>query len=162
MKIPPTLVIVYLRFFIQCNNDFGVIAEIAINENSNYFFVAQKQPPLVAAYKDSLCIERWLFLFAWFYSSFVFANKGVYVIFSEFHTTILRCFIVVLRRLDHKRTTRVAVIPFKKLKLPLQITGNGGGHTISSQRKKHLEFRDAFLCGGYWIRTSGYLTISAV
>ena len=152
----------YLRFFIQCNNDFGVIAEIAINENSNYFFVAQKQPPLVAAYKDSLCIERWLFLFARFYSSFVFANKGVYVIFSEFHTTILRCFIVVLRRLDHKRTTRVAVIPFKKLKLPLQITGNGGGHTISSQRKKHLEFRDAFLCGGYWIRTSGYLTISAV
>ncbi len=53
MKITPTLVIVYLRFLIICNNDFGVIVEIAIYENSNYFFIAQKQLQSVAAYEDS-------------------------------------------------------------------------------------------------------------
>ena len=41
----PTLVIVSVRFLILCNNDFGVIVKIVINENGNYFFVAQKQPP---------------------------------------------------------------------------------------------------------------------
>lgn len=45
-----------------------------------------------AAYEDSLCIEKWLFLFFWFYSSFVFVYKGVDIILSDFH--------IVLHRLD--------------------------------------------------------------
>ena len=45
-----------LRFLILCNNDFGVIVKIVINENGNYFFVAQKTATIseiVAAYEDS-------------------------------------------------------------------------------------------------------------
>ena len=39
---------------------------------------------IVAAYEDSLCIEKWLFLFFGFYSSFVFIYKGMYVVLSDF------------------------------------------------------------------------------
>ena len=41
-----------------------------------------------AAYEDSLCIERWLFLFFGFVISFVGVDEGVYVILSDFHITI--------------------------------------------------------------------------
>ena len=57
----PTLVIVSLRFLILCNNDFGVIVKIVINENGNYFFVAQKQPPFQKQWlhmKIVLCMQE--------------------------------------------------------------------------------------------------------
>ena len=41
----PTLVIVSVRFLILCNNDFGVIVKIVINENGNYFLSQKEQPP---------------------------------------------------------------------------------------------------------------------
>ena len=38
------------------------------------------------------CIEKWSFLFFWFYSSFVFFYKGVYIIFADLN--------ILLHRLD--------------------------------------------------------------
>lgn len=53
----------------------------------------KKQPPKWRLHmKIVICIERWLFLFFGFYSSFVLVYKGMYVILSDFH--------IVLHRLD--------------------------------------------------------------
>ena len=55
-RFPPTLVIVYLHILILCNNDFGIIVEIVINENGNYFFRRTKTATIVAAAYEDSCI----------------------------------------------------------------------------------------------------------
>ena len=48
-KIFPHLGNCVSRFLILCNNDFGVIVKIVINENGNYFFVAHHLPATCGA-----------------------------------------------------------------------------------------------------------------